>query len=577
MLKPAVVVALLMLGGGSLAQTTQPQQDPVDLLIHQLGDPEPRVREDAMGQLSALGDAVRPQLRQAAQSKSPAVADAARALLMDTRWSRMTDPREVRAALGRYGTLAPDQRADILRSLLQTQGVKARPAVLRVLQQDPSDSVAWQALEGIPAGDAWLEAFKGTDPKSFSPGLENFYARVLFAANQGDHAIPLLRHMLNEEADRPSASAHHLLWAVRIVAATDEKDGHPESAIQLWRTLLSRADDQLTSQSELLNQIYGIQARNGPLPGLADDLSAAGKDLDGRAGLMLGILAQRVDAPLAHDLLMEAALSDRPNENDIDRAVRLFEAGNYLLAAGQPESAQDALTRVTLIDAPAARGYVLNAYLRLSDLFQQTGDWQMAGDSLRRALDRLEPQQSLTLQNGAGNIEVLTKENAAARVYWLYYKAADARHDIAEMQKQAKLVMASGSTDGNYFLDVLPTLEKAVEPDAVDAFFDRVYQQQKSQLDASPQNPIKLNDLAWLCGRSNRKLAEANAYAQRALELKPNEPAYLDTYAEIRFRSGAISEAIALETKAAALDPKEPFMREQLARFRQAAATQPGK
>ena len=62
MLKPAVVVALLMLGGGSLAQTTQPQQDPVDLLIHQLGDPEPRVREDAMGQLSALGDAVRPQL-----------------------------------------------------------------------------------------------------------------------------------------------------------------------------------------------------------------------------------------------------------------------------------------------------------------------------------------------------------------------------------------------------------------------------------------------------------------------------------------------------------------------------------
>ena len=552
-------------------------EDEVQTLIKQLGNREPATREAAIGQLRALGEAVRPELRKAAQSDSPAVADAATALLMDKRWFLLTDPPEVKQALQRYGVQPPDQRGLILQTLLQAHPNSAREAVLNVLMQDPSDAVAWQALDNIVPDEQWFNALKPLDIKSLPPGLQLFYARACFENDDAEAALPIMRRVLDYEADHPSAAAHHLLWAVEGVADDDAEHDRPLAAADRLRALLARADDQMTSRSELLDAVFDLQARFGPLQGIADDVAAAGEDLDGRAGLMLAIVASRVGAPLTHDLLIDAALADRPNENNIDRAVRLYDAGSYLLTAGQPDAAEYALTQVTQITDEPARGYVTNAYLRLSDLYASTNRFQLAGDSLQRGLNRLPPQSTIDLRRPNGELVAWPAEDAQGHVYWLYYQLAKQNNDQAAMRKEADLVMSSGSNDSSHFLDVLETLQTFETPAAIDAYFDRVYQAENADLAETPNSAVKLNDLAWLCGRSNRRLHEAAHDAERALKLKPNEAAYLDTLAEIRFRLGSIKQAIDLETRASALEPKLPFMHEQLARFRKAATTRPNQ
>jgi tetratricopeptide (TPR) repeat protein len=58
------------------------------------------------------------------------------------------------------------------------------------------------------------------------------------------------------------------------------------------------------------------------------------------------------------------------------------------------------------------------------------------------------------------------------------------------------------------------------------------------------------NSAAWLASRANRRLDEAQAYLEKALERAPRQPAYLDTMAEIHFARGDRSKAVELSSLA---------------------------
>ena len=76
-----------------------------------------------------------------------------------------------------------------------------------------------------------------------------------------------------------------------------------------------------------------------------------------------------------------------------------------------------------------------------------------------------------------------------------------------------------------------------------------------------------LNGLAWSCALHGLNLADALKAAERAAEMEPKSTDILDTLAEICFRMGDKARATEVETKAAALDPKNPYLDGQVKRF----------
>jgi len=86
--------------------------------------------------------------------------------------------------------------------------------------------------------------------------------------------------------------------------------------------------------------------------------------------------------------------------------------------------------------------------------------------------------------------------------------------------------------------------------------FESLYQEAKNDID-------ELRDLAWYCQKHEVNLKEAQAWAERAVELSKDENkvassmllsffpgSVLDTYADILFENGEIEKAIEVETEA---------------------------
>lgn len=83
---------------------------------------------------------------------------------------------------------------------------------------------------------------------------------------------------------------------------------------------------------------------------------------------------------------------------------------------------------------------------------------------------------------------------------------------------------------------------------------DRALAQYKKSLELNPNQPIALNNLAWLL-YENSKMNEAMFYAEKAKSLTPENPAILDTYALVAHKSGKLDEAKAAISKAHQLAP----------------------
>jgi uncharacterized Ntn-hydrolase superfamily protein len=77
-----------------------------------------------------------------------------------------------------------------------------------------------------------------------------------------------------------------------------------------------------------------------------------------------------------------------------------------------------------------------------------------------------------------------------------------------------------------------------------------------------------LNGLAWACASNGIFLDEARQAAERAVRAEPRNVDILDTLAEVYFRLGQNAKAIEVETRAAGIDPKSQYLKDQIARFK---------
>ena len=77
-----------------------------------------------------------------------------------------------------------------------------------------------------------------------------------------------------------------------------------------------------------------------------------------------------------------------------------------------------------------------------------------------------------------------------------------------------------------------------------------------------------LNGIAWACATHDLFLGDAVRAAERAVSLEPRNVDILDTLAELYFRQGTQAKAIEVESRAATIDPKSQYLKDQIERFR---------
>ena len=97
---------------------------------------------------------------------------------------------------------------------------------------------------------------------------------------------------------------------------------------------------------------------------------------------------------------------------------------------------------------------------------------------------------------------------------------------------------------------------------------ERVGESLKRAVNRRERDASLLNGLAWACATHDIFLSDALQAAERASSMEPRNVDILDTLAEVHFRMGNAKKAIEVESKAATIDPKSVYLRDQIARFR---------
>ena len=84
-----------------------------------------------------------------------------------------------------------------------------------------------------------------------------------------------------------------------------------------------------------------------------------------------------------------------------------------------------------------------------------------------------------------------------------------------------------------------------------------------------------LNAVAWYCASADSHLDAAVQAAERAVSLEPENTSFLDTLAEVQYRSGQRHAAVQTIEKALRLAPDDAALRAQLERFGETAPSRP--
>lgn len=128
--------------------------------------------------------------------------------------------------------------------------------------------------------------------------------------------------------------------------------------------------------------------------------------------------------------------------------------------------------------------------------------------------------------------------------------------------------------------------EKAItlNPSIAEAYYDlgnayrRANNMEKSgamyekAIEMKPDFAAAHNNLAWLYAQEGKYLEEGVEHAQRATDLSPNNPVYIDTLAHLYYLQGDYVQAIDRIERAIRLDFKNEHYKEQLAKYQRAAA-----
>jgi tetratricopeptide (TPR) repeat protein len=242
---------------------------------------------------------------------------------------------------------------------------------------------------------------------------------------------------------------------------------------------------------------------------------------------------------------------------------------SLILGAGESAAAGTAwhpekLTRVLdeggkYVETP----YGAAALCRMAEAKKKLGDAQAARDYCRKAVDkawadeRVAAEVLLRVYLLMGGDEVskycserLRTDPTSVAANYAMFNLAKVKEDfdgaIAYIDRCIALSPPDAPQHIEYMAQKAQILAVAHKKTSDNVYLDKAIGVYESLLEKTPKNnnSVVLNNLAYMLAQSNQRLADALAYAKKALEQKPDEANYQDTYAYVLYRNGRNAEAL---------------------------------
>jgi tetratricopeptide (TPR) repeat protein len=560
----------------------------IQQLITQLGDNQYAVRRHAEEELIRLGPEAFDQLKAAEDAGDLEVAERAQYIIqrMRVEWIRPEDSPEVRRALARYGDLNQSEREKRIGRLSELRDYEGLPALCRIARLEPSPQVARKAALAV------LGQKHPADGK-----LAALAACQQELSSSQRAPVAWIQLWLRELTDQRAALAD---WDTAIENETALlKEDSPETTQQIVYSLLKRRLDVcnglglVDETASALLQIADLFDDEGSFQRHSSSLRWALRwIIEHKRWDVLGqVHEQRHDEIHADPRLlyyMATAVSRSGQSDDGEKLAKTaFEmkgalgdrnfAAAELANLGSVEWAEREYRRV-IDEAPVVSKDSLDARQGLAQWLNDREDYKAAADLLSQFLDAMKDDRAARQRlnqelNGNSDISVATSR----REYYLacYYET-EKQYD---KQREA-------------LLNAIRFFEE--DPDVLIAMYrcqggdEKFHQETLARIrdmsqkvqqfcDQNPDMPSPHNEWAWLIANTEGDFAKAVEHSLRSLELRPDEPSFLDTLGRCYYAAGDLENAVKSQRRAVELAPHYQVMHRQLALFeRELAAKKSG-
>jgi HEAT repeat protein/predicted Zn-dependent protease len=535
-------------------------------LIEQLRSDDAVTRQSAATAITNMGEAARPAILKLCRSQDPGLRQQAAQILLNLPWYVAGDPPQVKKLLVEYGSPEVELRREIVLALAEVDNGAGLEALGRLISEEPSPAVQWTIVSCLrQLGN--LDAFRmSAAPADNSPMLA-LRGYALLSVDL-PAALDDLRQCAEQEFTDPADDHGEFDFVIRLLVENACQHKQYEEAADWRRKELARGSSTDGEGVPVaLLELFALQADFGPIKGLQDDIRRAGDDIQRpKLQYALARLYRQMGDSAKADAAQHAAFAA-----SVSRMQR-YDVGDFLCDHGWNDLAESELNAYLKMDSPdggiEARQADANVHLRLAGIAIQRGDDETAAREKEQAMLLLPKEDNLTKEDAAGHRWNVGPSAIWAEIYWRYLRAAVAKHNEPEINRRLEQLLQLKPTDADIAIEVVPLLRQRNRGLDANSLFKWAYDDMKKDLDSAPADPDKLNGIAWLCAKCDRNLPEALIWARKAASLAPENAAILDTEAEVNFHLGKTSEAVRLETTASSLQPDDPFMKSQLARFK---------
>jgi putative PEP-CTERM system TPR-repeat lipoprotein len=395
------------------------------------------------------------------------------------------------------------------------------------------------------------------------------------------------------EFERASSLEPTFFPAIASLAALDQADHKPADARKRLEALL--AQDPRNVQALLA--LVGLAAQTGAPAAEISRLignAVAANPSDVRTRMVaIDFYLGKNDLKAASSAAENAA-SAMPKEPQVLDAL-----GRTQKASGDLNQA--VATYRKLVEAVPQSAY---PYLRLAQVQLAVVDKQGAANSLRKALtiqpDFLEGQRALIALYLSENkytsaleiAHLVQNQRADDDVGYIFegdIHAASSQWNLAAQAYRTGLNHINTTTLAMKLHSALKAGAKQTEADrfaliwqkdhprdAAFAFFlgdqalanndfNAAEKHFAAVVSQQPNNPVALNNLAWVSAKLKR--GNAIALAEKAVSLAPGQPIFLDTLATLHSDKGDYARALDLQAQALTMQPKNPALKLNLARI----------
>lgn len=509
----ALVTSVVASASGPLlaGEETEAPEQRIERLIEELGHEKYTVRERAQKELAELGFEAYDALRAAANHEDLEIATRAKYLLLliPARWSLENEPPEVRRYLSYYQSGASEVRSVVLSDLARLSLGIGTAALCRLVRFEKSTEWSKRAAVVLMNWEPVDQAGRARWEKT-------------------------VREQLGRSA-RPGAR-----WLRTYLQSRED----PKKTAPAWEELAKEEQGVLERSSE----------QSGP------SIIAA--------LLYYQALAQ---AEQGDEASAEETAERARQQGTIRTSMRLRARIDVALALAQRGRFRWAEMEIRhVLDAG-----VLYPKVRAGVLFSETLHDQ--GDNLAAA-KLIEEVLQVDKQQLEPMLDLMNRTERGIRGRMAYFLSCHWR-DEGDRAKQRQYLDEAVQHDPAE-LDALIARYQLPDKDPqfhqkTVALIDKAASSYRQAIAETPDKEASdkamlSNQFAWLVGNTEGDLDEALKCAQKAVELRPDAGAYLDTLAHVYFARGELDSAVQSQIKAAEYDPYSGLIARKLDVFRNA-------